>query len=384
MGRRKRVHAHLCGSNGGASDALSKSGGYYVFVRRALGEFIGFTVGYLDWTTVVAATALISMVVSDQLVKLFSASPDATTPVSIGLIVLLTALNLGNARATQTLHIGASVLKGIAFLLIVGGLGLTSAEAIHPTLPATAGSATFGGLFLAFQAVIATYGGWELSAYYAGETSSSRKVIPRALYGSVIVIMTVYLSMTAVLMRVLTVDEIASTPMPFTLGMERTLGSGGALPLSILMAIIMISALASCILGASRVLYALASDKLALASFARTDQRGVPTCALLVGAAFAILLIVSGTFGRILSVLALFRVLNYLLCVVSVFALRRNAPPNEDVYRTPGHPWTTLIIGIVSGIFVVSSFVVDTHNSVLGICIAIIGTPVYFLAKRRQ
>jgi APA family basic amino acid/polyamine antiporter len=361
-----------------------RSGGYYVFVRRALGEFVGFTVGYLDWTTVVAAVALISMVVSEQIVNLVSASSSGTMMVSIILVLLVTLVNLGEARFTQVFHIGISVVKALAFLLIVVGLGMTSIDGSNGNVPNSQGGVSFTNLFLAFQAVIATYGGWEMSAYYAGETVSSRKVIPRALFGSVLVIMAVYLSMNVVLVKVLPMSDIATTAMPFNLAMERAFGSSGGMLLSSLMIVIMVSALIACSLGASRVLYALASDGLAISTLARTNDRGVPVVSLLTGAALAILFIVTGTFGRVLSVLALFRMLMYLLCVVSVFALRKSDPTNGDVYRTPGHPWTTALLAVVTGVFVVSALSVDTYNSVFGLCVAVGGTPLYFIAKHRS
>ena len=67
-----------------------------------------------------------------------------------------------------------------------------------------------------------------------------------------------------------------------------------------------------------------------------------------------------------------------------MFTLRKNDSTNKDVYRTPGHPWTTLLIALVSGIFVMSAFVVDTQHSLIGLGVAVAGTPFYFLAKRYQ
>src|SRR6266545_3485056 len=50
---------------------IPRSGGFYVFAHRALGNYAGFVVGWSDWMSTCATNALISMVVADYSGVLF-------------------------------------------------------------------------------------------------------------------------------------------------------------------------------------------------------------------------------------------------------------------------------------------------------------------------
>ena len=47
------------------------SGGWYVFVHRAMGNYPGFVVGWSDWLSTCATLAVISMVVGEYTAVLF-------------------------------------------------------------------------------------------------------------------------------------------------------------------------------------------------------------------------------------------------------------------------------------------------------------------------
>ena len=46
---------------------IPQSGGQYVFVRRALGGYAGFVVGWSDWISTAGSTAAIAMVIGEYL-----------------------------------------------------------------------------------------------------------------------------------------------------------------------------------------------------------------------------------------------------------------------------------------------------------------------------
>jgi amino acid transporter len=46
---------------------IPQSGGQYVYVRRALGGYAGFVVGWSDWISTAGSTAAITMVIGEYL-----------------------------------------------------------------------------------------------------------------------------------------------------------------------------------------------------------------------------------------------------------------------------------------------------------------------------
>jgi len=66
---------------------IPRSGGFYVFAHRALGNYAGFIVGWSDWMSTCATIALISMVVGEYTGVLFPTL--ATHQTAVALIVTL-------------------------------------------------------------------------------------------------------------------------------------------------------------------------------------------------------------------------------------------------------------------------------------------------------
>src|ERR1700741_3158481 len=66
---------------------IHRSGGFYVFAHRALGNYAGFVVGWSDWMSTCATIALISMVVGEYTGVLFPTL--ATHQQLVALIVTL-------------------------------------------------------------------------------------------------------------------------------------------------------------------------------------------------------------------------------------------------------------------------------------------------------
>ena len=52
---------------------VPRSGGQYVFVREALGDYAGLVVGWSDWVSTCGTTAAVSIVIGEYLIVLFPA-----------------------------------------------------------------------------------------------------------------------------------------------------------------------------------------------------------------------------------------------------------------------------------------------------------------------
>src|SRR5262244_1368057 len=66
---------------------IPRSGGFYVFAHRALGNYAGFIVGWSDWMSTCATLAVISMVVGEYSGVLIPAV--ANKPKSVALTIVL-------------------------------------------------------------------------------------------------------------------------------------------------------------------------------------------------------------------------------------------------------------------------------------------------------
>src|SRR2546421_11342356 len=108
---------------------------------------------------------------------------------------------------------------------------------------------------------------------------------------------------------------------------------------------------------------------------------GTPTVTLFISTIVAVLFIISGTFEKVLAVIAFFFVAYYLMAFISVFVLRWREPDLPRPYRVWGYPWTTLIVLIGSIAFLAGAVAGDTRNSLWALGLLAISYPVYLLLK---
>src|SRR5207244_12627817 len=95
----------------------------------------------------------------------------------------------------------------------------------------------------------------------------------------------------------------------------------------------------------------------------------------------ALLFIVSGTFNKVLGVIAFFFVSYYAMAFLSVIILRKREPDLPRPYRVWGYPWTTLIVLIGSIAFLAGAVAGDTRNSLWALALLAFSYPVYLLLK---
>jgi APA family basic amino acid/polyamine antiporter len=89
-------------------------------------------------------------------------------------------------------------------------------------------------------------------------------------------------------------------------------------------------------------------------------------------------------FETIITVLAFFFVVNYILSFVSLFVLRRREPDKPRAYRVWGYPITPALALIGSVLFLAGAIRADTRNSVYALVLLAVSYPVYLLQTRAR
>ncbi len=141
---------------------VAQSGGQYVIVRRGLGQYPGFVVGWSDWISTCATMALGAIVFTEYLEPLLPAMAGRRAPAGVTLVLLFGLLLWRGIRVGDLSQQILSALKALAFGILIGVcllLPVPVREVVTPgSLPA--GMALVTAVVLALQAVIYTYDGW--------------------------------------------------------------------------------------------------------------------------------------------------------------------------------------------------------------------------------
>ncbi len=363
---------------------VPRSGGQYVFVRKALGDYAGFIVGWSDWISTCGTTAAVSIVIGEYAIHLVP-HLRAVEVVALAVITVLTLVQWLGVRWGGWAQDVTSLLKALAFLFLIGACFFLGGR--NPAA-STMEMETEGSLLLAFvlslQAVIYTYDGWSAVIYFSEEVKDAARNIPRAMFGGVLSVMVIYLLLNIAFLRVVPLATIAGQNLAAGVVAQHLFGPYGDSVLRSLMIVALISAVNSNVLMAPRVLFAMSRDGLFWRGASEVNPGGTPDVALLFSSLLAGLFIVSGRFEQVIAVLAFFFVANYALSFASLFALRRREPDSPRPYRAIGHPFTTALALVASITFLAGAAASDTRNSVYALLLLALSFPVYLFMKSRR
>jgi basic amino acid/polyamine antiporter, APA family len=366
---------------------LARSGGQYVIVRRGLGKYPAFVVGWSDWISTCGPVALGGMVFTEYLEPLVPELAGRRVPAGVALVLLFGLLLWRGIRIGDLSQQLLSAAKALAFGVLIavcllvpvpGGTDLTGAVALP------SGVALITAIVLALQSVIYTYDGWTGPLYFGEETRNPGQGIPRSMVMGVLLVILIYVLVNVAFVRVLGMSRMAGDPFVAASAGKALFGTQGDLVIRLLVLVSILSGMNACALMAARVLHAMSRDRLLPAALETVNSGGTPSVAHWTSIGMAAGLIVTGTVNSVLALCAFFFVANYTLSFVSVFALRRKEPDTPRPWRVPGFPYTTGLALAGSLAFLAGSVISDWSNSWKSMVLLALSYPVYRVVVARQ
>ncbi len=359
---------------------VAESGGQYVFVRRGLGEYPGFVVGWSDWISTCAAISLGAMVFTEYLEPLIPAMAGRRAPAGVALVLLFGLLLWRGIKIGDLSQQILSASKALSFGLLVAVCLLVPV----PPGPVTAaalpsGVALISALVMALQAVIFTYDGWTGPLYFGEEVKNPGRGIPRSMVLGVLVVILIYVLVNLALVRVLGIGRMAGDPFVAASAGTVIFGERGDLVIRLLVLLSILGGINACVLVAPRVVLAMSRDRLLPAGFLTVNRGGTPTVGHWASIGVAAGFILSGTFSTVLALAAFFYVACYTLSFLSVFVLRRKEPDTPRPWRVPGFPFTTGLALLGSVAFLASMVISDWGNSWKSLLLLALSYPAYRL-----
>ena len=372
----------LCGAMTVAELAamLPKSGGQYVYARRALGEYGGFVIGWTDWISSAAATAANAIALGELTGALW---PRVTSPtvVALAVVIAFTLLHWTGVRSGDLSTRALGVIKVLTLLAVaIACLAAPPLAALsREPLLFPSGLALAGALVIAFQSVMYTYDGWTGFTYFGGEVRDPRQV-SRAMAFGVMSVVIVYLALNVAFLHTLGIDGLAGEKFAAKAAAVGLFGTFGERVVSAVIGVSLVGLVSAVVMLTARVPFAMAEDGLLPHAVTHVNRGGTPDLALFASSAVAILLIATGTFASVLALAAFFYVLQYGVSFASLFVLRIREPDLPRPYRAPGYPVIPALVLLGAIAFIVGSFIGDRANSVRSVLVIVASYPVYLLA----
>lgn len=349
--------------------AVPQAGGYYVYARRALGDAVGFAVGWTDWLTYCAVLAYLSIAIGEFLVVLVPSLSGFEKVIAIATLVGFVGLQWAGLRVSSWFQEWTTAVKCLAFLaLVVACLAMaggTSSAAATST--AAVPPATMTGVIVALQAVVIAFGGWQGALYFAEEDRNPQANLPKAMIGGVLAVIVIYVLVNAAVLAVLPIPDLARSMLAAADAARVVFGERGGQLITVLSIVSLVPLLNAIMMIGTRILFALGRDGLFWSRAASVNAGGTPVVATLVTTILAIGLIATGTFQQLVALVSCFLAANYCICCIALVVLRKREPSLARPFRAWGYPWSAAVVVIGAVIFLMGVLIGDTVNGLIAL-----------------
>ena len=349
---------------GELASAIPSEGGFYIWVRRALGPFWGFQEAWLSLAASVFDMAIYPAIFVAYLSRV-APSWTAGWRGALWALAVVAACALWNLRGAKRVGDGAiglfCVLMAPFVVLIAVALWKWHAHGAGTLLEPIAAPDIAG----AVSVTLWNYMGWDNASTVAQEVDDPQRNYPRAMLGSAALVAVTYI------LPLLAVGLAGLDAAQFSTGAwtdAARIVVGPALALSVVLGGMIngVGMFNPLMMSYTRIPFAMAEDHLAPHAFTRLNRFGVPWLSVLFCACIWALAL-RFTFERLISIDLVLYGASLILEFVALVVLRRREPALPRPFRVPGGMAGAVAAGIGPTLLIAFAMYAARAERVLGL-----------------
>jgi amino acid transporter len=357
---------------GELSSALPSEGGYYAWVRRAMGNFWGFQEAWLSLVASIFDMAIYPTLFVAYLTRLvpWFGVDHRGVMVGLGVVVLCAALNIAGIRIVAISSLWLFFLLSAPFVLLVliapFKMGALTDVAVAP---ASSNIGLIGGLLICMW----NYMGWDNASTIATEVKRPQRTYPRAMLVAVVVVAATYVvPFAAMWLAGVPARAFETGSWADIAGMMGGLVGGPLVARGFRVALVlggMMSAFGmfnALVMSYSRLPLAMAQDGLLPSVFGKMHSKTrTPWVAILVLAGCWALCLGIG-FERLVTIDVLLYGMSLTLEFVALIVLRIKEPTLRRPFKVPGGMAGAILVGVCPALLLGFSIVHGESEQILG------------------
>lgn len=367
---------------------LPRQGGYYIWIKEALGPFWGYCAGF--WRTWIwyLNEGILIVLAMDYTASFFNLSRPAYLVVTAAILAVIAWVNIVGIQAVKWVSVAFLILIMVPFgLLVIFGLFQLDGNPAEPFFNPY--NSNTNNIAYAIVLGVWMFGAFEGPASYAGEVGNFSKIFPKAL-GITVLAMT----LTYFLPMIVGLSAVGQWELWGFAGGDNAITvvelckavGGNALGMAML-----ISAMSSNLIMANdnmaatvRIPQIISEDGLAPKFFRKTNKRyGTPTYSILFTCILAFAVICYGEFSALIEFQTFVFFATYIMLMIAVIALRVKKPDLERPYKIPLPTWGLVMYSIPVILICLYCIIFCSKAAALGAAIFGLGAPIsYFIFKK--
>ena len=320
--------------------ANPSTGSFADYARNAMGNWAGFSVGWLYWYFWVIVVGF-EAIAGAKIIQYWADIPLWLT--ALVLLVLMTATNLFSVSSFGEFEFWFAGIK-VAAIIVFIALGSLYVVGLWPHKSLDFSNLTAHGGFFPNGATAITVGvvtvifsmvGAEIATIAAAESSDPERAVAKAANSVILRIAIFFVGSAFLLVTILPWNDEQASASPFVAAFTKM----GIPYADQIMNAVVLTAVLSCLNSgmytASRMLFVLAARREAPAKLVEVTRRGVPAIAILASSVIGLLCVIAAAFSPdtifafLLNSSGAVILFVYLLIVISQIVLRRRTPDSE-------------------------------------------------------
>jgi basic amino acid/polyamine antiporter, APA family len=394
-----------------ATTMYPEAGGSSSFARQAFNEFWSALTAWGQMLNYIITVAISAFFLPHYLGGIWEPllTPPGDILVGIGVVVFLGAVNILGAKEAAGLNVFLAIADFLTQvgLVVLGFVLVLSPETLVENVDFGT-SPTISDFLIAIPVGMVAFTGIDTISNMAEEARDYGRTIPRAMRGVVVAVMTISLTLPAVALSAMPVEDgrtlLAMSPEDGgyadnpVLGVVKNLGLGADLQaaaelyVGLLAATILLVATNAGLIGLSRLSYSMGQYRQLPEQLRQLHPRyRTPYVAIVVFGGVACLTMLPGEAEFLGTVYAFGAMLSFTVAHASVVALRIRQPDRERPFRAPLNvrirgrdiPLSSVLGGLGTGLAFLVVTVLNVETLVTGAVWLSLGMLTYYAYRRR-
>mgnify|MGYP001103506592 CR=1 FL=1 len=369
------------------STAYPQNGSGYVYLNKAGWRPLAFLYGWATfWALDPPSISIMALAIVSYLATFFpffSGIPGKL--LGIAIILIITSIHYRSVKEGGLFQVIITAVKIVPFLIVIvlGFMYMNPDNFSYTPVPVSEKTSLIGGV----SATTWAYTGMAAICFMAGEFRNPGKTLPRALIGSVFIVLGLYTLLAVCVIGLMPFDKLINSNAAVSEAVKYIPGLSDIASsfVAITAIIVILGSLSSCIMFQPRLEYAMAKDGLFFQRFAKVHPKyETPSFSIIAQVTYACILVFFSNLTALLGYFTLIQLVINIMDFIAVYKCRKRTDYNP-IYRMPMWRLTTILAILGASWLAWGTFAwAPIQGMVAAFVVIVTGLPVYYYWEKKH